>query len=141
MSLSTVTLPNRHLFREGLTGLILGIQSVVNTLAVAFIMFNGSLTKYLPIGIIFALFSAIMLRIIISIKSSSPIIIAGVQELYGVIAAIIITQIANSMSLHSPTISPLPTIFVALMLLTLVFGFCITILGQYKLGNAAQFIP
>lgn len=131
----------QRIFSESVIGFLLGAQSTIKTITIALIIFNGPLILYFPLGVKVALISSVIIKIIMNLFSSSPLVMAGVQEIYAIIGSLIITSIYNKILLNFPETNPLPTILIALALLTIIFGIWIYFLGQKKLGYLVQFIP
>ncbi len=127
--------------REGAAGLFLSIFGAFSIISGAMIIFNGNLSQYLPMGMDVALVSSIFIGSCISLNSSTPTIIAGVQLIYCVVTALILASINTSLQLESPHLNPLPTLIAAFSTLTFFFGMTLYLLGRFKLGNLIRFIP
>ncbi|HEY9644748.1 MAG TPA: SulP family inorganic anion transporter, partial [Chroococcidiopsis sp.] len=124
-----------HLF----AGLIVGIVTFTYGLSCAALIFSGPLTPYLPVGVGMAMISATLTAIVVALCSSIPFAIAGVDANAAVILAVIAGAIATQLEQTPAAI--LPTVWLAIVLSTLLTGLFLFLMGQLRLGRWVRFIP
>ncbi|HEY9887811.1 MAG TPA: SulP family inorganic anion transporter [Candidatus Obscuribacterales bacterium] len=122
-------------------GLIAGLLTLTYSVSYAALIFSGELSPYLTLGISSALVGAVVLGLMVAIGSSLPFIVAGPDGNAAAILALIATTLATQLqeTVAEPAIAV--TIWVALLLSTLLTGIFLWILGRLRLGRFIRFIP
>ena len=105
------------------------------------LIFCGDLNRYVPVGIGIVLFSMIALRVVTSLLSSFPGIIADVDTLPSAILAVIVTSISHSMPACATPTETFLTIACAIALTSVLTGLFLLVLGQFKVGELIRSIP
>lgn len=120
--------------------LIAGTIEVIYAVSFVALIFSGDLAPYISTGIGLSLFTSMVVSLIIALRSSSPGIIAGIQDAPAVVLGGIAAAITAQFS-ATPTASVLPTITAMIALSSITTGLCCFLLGQFKLGDLIRFIP
>ncbi|MFQ5929659.1 MAG: SulP family inorganic anion transporter [Acidobacteriota bacterium] len=122
-------------------GLSSGALTVTQSITMAALIFSGELSAHLPAGIGMALIGACLVGAIVALKASFPLTIAGPQSVSSVIIALSVSAIAASLSSVGSSEQIFPTIFVFVVLTSLLVGLFLFILGRFHLGTLIRFIP
>lgn len=123
------------------TGLVIGIIEVIVVIALATLIFSGTLSGHLPDGLGLILFSAIALIVFTALTSSIPGVVSSPQDTPAAIMALAAAAIATHMPASASSNDTFMTIAAALMLTSFVTGGAFLLLGYFKLGNLVRFIP
>ncbi len=120
-------------------GLITGVLLVIYAISMAALIFTGPLVEFVPIGIGLALFTAIVVAVIVALTNSMPGIVIMPQDS----PAIILAMMAGAIAVQIPASDPalLPTVIMGLAIATSSVGITCYLLGAFKLGNLIRFIP
>ncbi len=122
-------------------GLITGIIAVIRGISYAAIIFSGSLSQYLSIGVGMATFSNITMGIIVALLAPFPGIIATPLAAPTAVLATLASAIAMQMNGAFPPQDILLTVVAAIAISTMLSGLLLLLLGWFKLGNKIQLIP
>ena len=123
-----------------IAGMLTGIIGVIRAISYAALIFSGTLSDYLTIGVGIAVFSTAAISIVVALLSSLPGMIATPLAAPTAILAILAAAIAQSMTGASPR-EILVTVVAAITISSFVTGIFLLILGKLHLGKAIQFIP
>lgn len=120
-------------------GLIAGVLLVIYAISMAALIFTGPLAEFVPVGIGLALFTAIVIAIVVALTNAMPGIVIMPQDS----PAIILAMMAGAIATQIPTADPalLPTVMMGLAIATSSVGIVYYLLGSFKLGNLIRFIP
>ena len=121
------------------SGVLMGIKEIIFALSVGSLVFSGELAPYLSYGIGMALLTQAIMLIGISLSSSAPGVIGGLQDSPSVILAMIATVLIGTLSTAGE--DRLVTVLVAIAVTTLLTGIFFLALGLLKLGGLVRFIP
>lgn len=121
-----------------IAGIISGVVIIIIATAFTALIFKGPLTTYFSIGITCALIGSCIVNLLTAGYSSFPISVAQASPTTAVILAIIF---ANIFSYHLPAEYLLPTLLMALILVSLLVGIIMFCLGYFELGQTARFLP
>ncbi len=121
-----------------LSGVINGAMAIPICIALASVVFSGTLRPYFPLGIGLFLVGNAMVSAIASLYSSSRFGLASIQDSTPAIVALMAISIASST--HNGA-STLPTVVAAIAISTLVMGVTLYSLGRFRLGVGARFFP
>lgn len=126
---------------EIFSGVTIGLQIAIMSIACASILYNGVIALILPLGIGLTLLSSMLMVIIVSLGSSSALTIATVQEIPAVLLGIAINAILLRHHQQHLLGSPLPTVLTFIALNSLFIGLCMYLIGHFELGDLVRFIP
>lgn len=124
-----------------IAGMLTGVIGVIRGISYAALIFSGSLSDYLTIGVGIAVFSTAAISIVVALLSSLPGMIATPLAAPTAILAILAAAIAQSMTGGETSGEVLITVVAAITISSLVTGIFLFILGKLHLGKAIQFIP
>ena len=120
-------------------GVIIGIVEVVLAISFAALVFGGYLEQFLPAGIGIYLFAATVSLAIIAWRSGRRGVVGSVQDA----AAAVLTIVAANAALDTQgsIYVAFYTVVAATMVITLLTALTFLLLGTFRLGNLARFIP
>lgn len=122
-------------------GFISGLMTLIASISYATLIFSGTLSGMLNLGIASALVSAVIIGFVVSCRSSSPFVIAGPDANFSAIVALMAASIAAHMNeAHDPA-AFYSTLWAALCLSTASTGIFLYILGRFNMGRWIRFIP
>lgn len=124
-----------------LSGIISGIINLIYSVSFAALIFPGTLSSYLPLGLSCALISAIFTTAITAVKSSLPFNISGPDSNGAVILALMAASISQFLITQEATESIFPTLIWVIILSTFLTGLWLFALGKLRLGRFIRFIP
>ena len=122
-------------------GLVFGVLEVIFAISLAVLIFSGNLSEYVFTGIGLALFSIVVVNIVIAFRSSLSGIIANVQESAAVLLAGVTETITTRMPTSASSEETLLTVIAAIVLTSILTGIFFLALGWFKLGDLIRFIP
>ena len=122
-------------------GLLSGLVTTTYSLSYAVFVFSGPLSGYLSFGIQSALLSAMLVALLVALGSSFSFSIAGPDSNSSAILALITGSIVTAYQSGQHTEGLLPTIWMAIVLSSLVTGLFLFLLGRMRLGRLIRFIP
>jgi SulP family sulfate permease len=129
-----------HLFPNSMVGLTTGTVGVLFDLSFAALIFSGSLSEHLSVGVGLVLFSVAATRLLTALLS--PL---GVVTDLGTVPTAILAWSAGAIAKDlSPTANSteiLITVLVAIALTSLITGMCLFLLGMLKVGAWVRSIP
>ena len=120
--------------------LFIGFLETIFTVSMGSLIFSGELSIYLPYGIRIALSSFAITTIATSLTSSASGIIASVQDSPAVIQGIALSGLYAALSTSSES-AILATVLTILLVTSLLTGLFFWVLGFFKLGGLARYIP
>ncbi|MEB3311575.1 MAG: SulP family inorganic anion transporter [Snowella sp.] len=124
-----------------LSGIISGIINLIYSVSFAALIFPGTLSNYIPLGLSCALISAIFTTSITAVKSSFPFNISGPDSNGAVILALMAASISQFLIAKEATDAIFPTLVWAIILSTFLTGLWLFMLGKLRLGRFIRFIP
>lgn len=126
-------------FKNVLTGLIVGIYTVILCISFATLFSFQQIATYVPQIIGLYLFGVAVAMIITALFSSHPLSVANPHNTYTAIMVVIALQIVN---LLLGSISQIfPTICAAIALTSLLTGICFLIFSYFRLGKIIRYVP
>ncbi len=128
---------DRKLFVNLSAATVLGVINIIYATSFASLLFSGSLTQYIPLGVGILLLSNAVSALILAVGSSIPGVISTFKGAIVAIMAVMATSIASSTAPEQT----LPTIVAAITIGTVATGLCLFLLGVLNLGNLIRFIP
>ncbi len=124
-----------------LAGGVSGLIGVTAVIAFASLLFKDGLAAYAPAGIGFFLFGGAVIAAAASLFSSTPGVIAGIQDsgvaVLGVVAAVVIAALPAG----APSGQMFVTAVALVMAATALTGLIFLTLGLFRLGDLIRFIP
>jgi len=124
-----------------IAGLIVGVIAISNTITLGALIFSNSLPNQLPYGIGIALFSGLVISVMVTILGTTAGLVAYPQAATATITALLVTQITNGMPTKASPEEIFSTVIAALWLSTFTTGLIFAIFGRLKLGKAFRFMP
>lgn len=117
-------------------GLVTGLLSVIFAVSYGTVIFAGPLAPHSALGINLALYSSAIVGLVIAVKSSHRGTISGVSD-----TAVILGLIAVEMQMVNQDMDILPTFLVTIALTTILTGVVLWLLGRFRSGGLARYIP
>ncbi|MFP4253594.1 MAG: SulP family inorganic anion transporter [Halothece sp.] len=131
----------KALFLSLLAGLITGIIGVIRAISYAALIFAGTLSPDLGVGVGLTVFSTGMVSFIAAIFSALPGMIATPLAAPTAITAILANEIVKDLKTNFSLSDILITVLAAIALSSLLTGLFLLVLGKLKLGSKIRFIP
>lgn len=135
-----VHLQSDYLFPNLATGLLVGFSEVIFSVSLGSLIFSGELASYLPLGIGIAIASLAITTLTISLTSSIPGIISGLQESPALIQGLIVAGLYSLLTTTGNN-NQVEIILASLALICLMTGLFFFALGYFKLGALVRYIP
>lgn len=126
------------LINELFAGLLSGIIIILIAIAFTALIFKGPLFNYFNLGISYVLLSTIIVNFCSLRFGTIPYAISRPEPAIGAVLSIMLMNIAQH---HLNEATLLPTLLVATMVVTLLVGISMFLIGYFKLGQMAWFIP
>jgi len=122
------------------TGVLIGFTEIIFAVSLGSLVFSGDLAPHLPQGISIALASLAITTIFITLTSSVPGIVTGIQENPALIQVVILTGLLGTLTLSSES-TRLSTSLAILTLTSFLSGLFFLLLGIFKLGGLVRYVP
>ncbi len=122
-------------------GTVTGIIGVIRAISYAAIIFSGSLSAHLHVGVGIAVFSSAIISAVVALTSSLPGIIATPLAAPTAVLAVLAAGLAATLADTADSQTIAITVVAAIALGTLLTGAVLWVLGALKWGEAAQVIP
>ncbi len=122
-------------------GLTTGLVTLVYTVSFAALIFSEKLSGYFPQGLGCALIGAIITAIIVAWRSPFGFTLAGLEANSAIVLALAGRSIANSLAAPEQQSSVYPTVWAAIFLSTFASGAFLYVLGRFRLGQLARYVP
>lgn len=130
-----------RLLSDVTSGLVLGVIEVIITVSFGALIFSGELAPFVSNGAGYALYSSIIITLVVALFGSLKGTIASTQDSSSAILALVAASIAGSMAASATQEELFSTVLVALGLTALLTGVLFILLGVFKLGEFVRFIP
>jgi SulP family sulfate permease len=130
-----------NLLSNLLAGLTSGLVNLVYSLSFAALIFSGRLTPYFPQGVGIALVGATVTAVLVAWRSPFPFTVAGPEANSAILIALAAGSIATALDAAGREASVFPTIWAAILLSTVATGLFLYLLGRYRWGRLARYIP
>lgn len=137
VSSKTLLKPLKEALLSGLVALI----SLVISISAAGLIFSGSLQNHLLSGIGLILVSTMVTSTILSLACSFPQAVASPQDTFIVILSLSGVSIAHELQKINADHQIYPTMLAAAFISSISLGLLLFIIGFFKLGKYARFIP
>jgi SulP family sulfate permease len=124
-----------------LAGLTSGLVTLVYSISFAALIFSESLLPYFPQGVGTALIGAAVTAIVVAWRSPFPFALAGPEANSAIILALAARSISKALDASQEQASVYPTVWAAITVSTLVTGFFLYLLGRFRLGQLARYVP
>ncbi|MGF1535941.1 MAG: SulP family inorganic anion transporter [Elainellaceae cyanobacterium] len=122
-------------------GTITGMIGVIRAISYAAIIFSGSLSAYLHIGVGIAIFSSAIISVVVALTSSLPGIIATPLAAPTAVIAVLAASLAETLVGVAEPKDVVVTVVAAIALGAVLTGAVLWLLGTLRWGEAAQVIP
>nr|RNJ69998.1 MAG: SulP family inorganic anion transporter [Leptolyngbya sp. IPPAS B-1204] len=123
------------------TGIVTGTVGVLLNISFASLIFSGSLSSYLPVGIGMVLFSSAITRTLVALTSSFPGIIADLDPVPAAILGWSAATIVKRLPASTSDTEILITIIATIALTSLVTGVFLLSLGLLRVGEWVKRVP
>ncbi len=120
-------------------GITSGLVAVVYSVSFAALIFSERLTPFFPQGVGAALIGATLAAIMVAWRSPFPFAIAGPEANSAIILALAARSIATALPLQDAAVYP--TVWAAIILGTITSGLFLYLLGRFRLGQLARYVP
>ncbi len=122
-------------------GLVTGILVIIIEISFASMIFSGDLSIHLSKGIGFTLFGGFLIGMVVALTSNLPGAVGLPQDGPTAIITIIAVAIAGSLAGTVSEEDIFYTIVAAISISSMMTGCFFLIMGKFRLGNLARFIP
>ncbi len=119
-------------------GLVIGFIEVIIALSLASLIFTGELQPALPRGIGVMLITGAVHMVLTAGFSSVSSTVSSTQDHPATLLAVAIAALVAQMPTGPTTVS---TVFVLILVTTLLAGVFVTLLGAFRLGRLVRYIP
>jgi sulfate permease, SulP family len=143
--------PRRRVDQKGLTarlglqdlfaGITCSVLSVAYCLSFATLIFSGPLSGLLGYGIAIGLLSASIGALVIGIRSTLPIVIAGPDSPTSAVLAVLVANFVHRLVAEATIDDVVKPAIVLMSLVTALTGAVLLLLGLTRAGRAIRFIP
>jgi SulP family sulfate permease len=123
------------------SGIVIGLLEVIVAISFASLIYSGEISGFIGIGIGLALIGAIIAGFTITLVTSLPGTISGIQDAPAAILALMALAIISSMPVGSSGLDTFITVAVAIAVTTFFCGFFLFGLGYFNLGGLVRFLP
>jgi SulP family sulfate permease len=120
-------------------GLVIGVVEVVLAISFAALVFGGYLEQFLPDGIGIYLVAASLTLAILAWRGGRRGVVGSVQDAAAAVLAIVATNAA--LNAFGSSERAFLTVVAATVVVTLLTSVTFLLLGTFRLGNLARFIP
>lgn len=124
-----------------LAGLTSGLLTLVYSISFAALIFSENLLPYFPQGVGTALIGAAVTAMVVAWRSAFPFALAGPEANSAIILALAARSIAEALDAPQQQASVYPTVWAAIILSTVASGFFLYLLGRFRLGQLARYVP
>lgn len=124
-----------------LAGLTSGVVTLVYSISFAALIFSGKLTAFFPQGVGIALIGAMVTAILVAWRSSFPFTLAGPEANSAIILTLAAASIGVALDAPEQREAVFPTVWAAIALGTGTTGLFLYLLGRFRLGRLARYIP
>ena len=122
-------------------GAVCGVLSIAYCLSFATLIFSGPLSGWLGYGIAIGLLSASVGALVIGLRSSLPIAIAGPDTPTSAVLAVLVANFVQRLVAQGAT-DDVPKLAIMLIaLVTALTGAALLVLGMTRAGRAIRFVP
>ncbi|MDX1616497.1 MAG: SulP family inorganic anion transporter [Candidatus Promineifilaceae bacterium] len=123
-------------------GSIVGAMEVVVAVSFAALVFAGALAEFRAVGIVLGLIGATVSIGLISVFSSWPGMMGGVQDSPAAIMGVVTASIAGTLVAAGASASQLlATVLLAIVLASVGTGLSMYFLGRFEMGSLVRFLP
>ena len=127
-------------FSNLIASLIASIISIIWAVSCSHLIFSGSLSEYISIGISLILVSNIVTGLFIASRTSLPGIIPSIQEPPVAILSVVASTIVAQSSIDNIE-TTLLTVIVTIILTGILSGIAFFLLGYFRLGSLVRYVP
>ncbi|MBE0683298.1 MAG: SLC26A/SulP transporter family protein [Anaerolineales bacterium] len=131
----------RQLVPSITAGLVTGLIMVVLNVSLATLVFSGEMIPFISRGIGIFIFGAFAMSVVASILGSLPGTIIGPQDGPAALLAVTAGGIVGSLAGAASPETIFSTTLAGIVITSVVTGFILLLIGQFKLGNLVRYIP
>ena len=122
--------------------MVTGVIAVSNTIIYGSLVFSNELSPYVSSGVGIALFSGMVLSLIVALLGSVPNLVAYPQAAIAPIQTLLAVGIVQSMTASGAAMDQVfGTVIVGLAFSSFFVGIVFLIFGRFKLGKLIRFLP
>ena len=132
--------PTANVARDTFAGLISGLLGAVTYVCYGALIFSGSLTEFLAVGVGVSLLSGIVLRAVCLMAGIFLGSVVGPASAATAVSAVVVGSIASGIS-GASSHTMFVTLFTALAMIALLSGCVMFLLAQFKVGSLVQYLP
>lgn len=133
--------PRTAILPELLAGLTVGLVTLVYSISFTALIFSGSLAPFFPQGLGVALIGATLMAVMVAGRSAFPFVIGGLESNSMILVALMTNAIATTLNRPQDSAQLYPTVWMAIILSTVLTGLFLFGVGWLRLGQWARFIP
>ena len=122
-------------------GLVAGLLEIVLAVSFAVLIFSGELAEFVANGIGLFLLATIISLIIVTLFTSLPGTVGGLQDVPAAILAIAAVSLASQLSTRATSQEIYVTVVATVSITALLTGLFFWGLGHFKLGSLVRFLP
>ena len=127
--------------QDFVAGAICSILSIAYSLSYATLIFSGPLSQWLGYGIAVGLLSAWIGALLIGLRSSLPIAVAGPDSPTSAVLAVLVAGFVHRLVAQGATEDLLMPAILLMALATALTGAALLVLGVTRAGRAIRFVP
>ena len=127
--------------QDFVAGAICSILSIAYSLSYATLIFSGPLSQWLGYGIAVGLLSASIGALLIGLRSSLPIAVAGPDSPTSAVLAVLVAGFVHRLVAQGATEDLLMPAILLMALATALTGAALLVLGVTRAGRAIRFVP
>ena len=131
----------QQLFVATYAGAVVAVFTIIACLSFGSLIFAGDLSFGVSQGIATALISAVIVGIIVALRSSYPATIAMPQDRTAPILALMAAAVVSQIPPATPPAVKCVTVPAAIALTSILTGVILYTVGRFQLGNLIRFIP
>ncbi|MFN2215139.1 MAG: SLC26A/SulP transporter family protein [Anaerolineales bacterium] len=123
------------------SGLVVGLVEVIIAISFAALIFTGEISISIATGIGLALIATTINGIVITLLTSLPGTISGIQDAPSAILATLSAALVASMPPGAPEQEVFVTVIMAISITTILCGVFFLAMGYFNLGSLVRFLP
>jgi len=123
------------------TGLVVGVIEVIIAISFAALIFAGELSPFVSSGITLAMIGAIITGIVITLLTTIPGTVSGIQDAPTAILAVMSAVIVTSMPPGASGSETFITVVAVIAVTTFLCGLFLLGMGYFNLGGLVRFLP
>lgn len=123
------------------SGLVVGLVEVLLAISFSALIYTHELSKFLSISVLLVLVGAILSGILVTLMSTLPGTVAGIQDAPSAITAVMAASVMASMHHGASEQEIFITVLLVVALTTILCGVFLLGMGYFNLGGLVRFLP